>query len=134
THRAAANNPGCHILDCIGYVAFDRSFSIHGFAQHIHDTPQEALADRHLQQLARAAHLVSLLEFGVVPQHHHTNFSFIQVHRQTSDATAEVEHFVEHRVGKTFHPGHTITDLADYPNVLLASSNLTVFDLSFNFL
>src|SRR5204863_6667036 len=68
TDGLSPDNTGRDFFDRISDVTFDGSLPVNGLAQSIHDTAEESLANRHLQQLASATNLVTLVDLGVVPQ------------------------------------------------------------------
>ena len=96
--------------------------------------PSSALADRHLQELARRADLVALLELGVVAEDDHADLGLLEVERQAGDAVAEVEHLVQHHVRQPFDLGDAVADLADDTDGLPGSRGLDARNLRFDFL
>src|SRR5262249_27774816 len=66
SNRPPLNDARGEFLDGIRDVTLNGAIAIQRLSQRIHDTPEKALADRYLQQLARSADLVSLPELCVV--------------------------------------------------------------------
>ena len=118
----AADDAGRELLDRIGDVARDRPLPVQRLAERVDDASQQALADRDLQQLARRADLVALLELRVVAEDDDADFGLVQVQRQAGDAVAEVEHLVEHDIAEAFDLGDAVADLADDADGLLGQS------------
>jgi hypothetical protein len=126
--------PGGGLLHRIGGVGLDRPFAVERLAERVHHAPEQALAHRHLQQLAGATDLVALLELRVVPQDDHADLGLVEVEREAGDAVAQVDHLVEHRVGQALDAGHAVADLPDHADALLGGVRLRARDLGFDFL
>ena len=74
-----------------------------GSPERVDHAAEQPLADRHLEKLAGGADFVAFLELGVIADDDGADFGFFQVQRDPGDALSEVEHFIEHCVGQTFH-------------------------------
>src|SRR6516164_9463314 len=126
------DNSRSKFFDRIRDIGFDWSFAIDWLAEHVHDSSQQTFADGDLQQLARCPNFVPFFKLCVIAKNDDANFGFIQVQRNPSDAVAEIEHFVDHRVRKAFNSCDTVTDLADDPYVLLGRDCRSRRNFSFN--
>src|SRR6516162_8988823 len=131
-YGSALDNSRRKFFDRIRDIGFNPSFAIDGFAEHVHDPSQQTSADGDLQQLARCPNFVPFFKLCVIAKNDYANFSFIQIQRNPSDAVTEIEHFVDHRVRKTFNSCDTVADLADDPYVLLGRRCRSRRNFSFN--
>ena len=131
--RTAPDDPGRQLLDRIRDLARNRAFPVQRLAERVDDAAKEALADRHLQQLAGRPHLAAFRELGVVAEHDHADFGFVEVQGQAGDAVAEVEHLVQHDVGEPLDLGHAVTNLADHAHRLPGRRRFGSGDLGFDF-
>ena len=86
-----------------------------------------------MQQIARRANLLAFFELGVVAHDHHSDLSLIEVQRETGDAMAKIDHFVEHCIAETFDSRHAVADLADDANILFGGRGFRSNNLRFNF-
>ena len=121
-------------FDRIRDVALDRAFAVQRLAEGIDDAAQQAFADRHLEQFAGGADLVTFLDAGVIAENDRAHLGFFEVQRQAGDAVAEIKHLVEHRVGQALNLGHAVADFADNADVLFGRRGLGARNLGFNFL
>jgi hypothetical protein len=117
------------LLHGIGHVAGDGSLAVDGLAECGDDAPEQALADRYLQQLSRGFDFVAFFEAGVVAEDDHTNLGLLEAERQARDAATEVEHLVQHHVTQAFDLGHAVADLTDDTDVLLDRRGFRARDL-----
>ena len=132
--RAAADDPRRQLLHGIGRVALNRALAVERFAQGVDDPPQQPLADRHLQQLARGVDFVAFLQLGVVAEDDDADLGLVEVQRQAGDALAEVEHLVQHDVGQALDPGDAVANLANDADGSFAGRGFRARDLGFDFL
>ena len=130
----APDDAGGDFFDGISEFSFDRPFAIHWLAEGVHDTAQHGFAYGHLEQFASSANFAALRDLGVIAQNDRADLGFFKIQREADDAVAEVEHFIEHRVGQAFDFGHAVADLADGADVLLCRSGFDPRDLGFNLL
>ncbi len=133
-HGLALDDARGDFLHRVGRVALNRSFAVQGPAQGIDYAAQQALAHRHLQELARRPNLVAFLDLRIVAQDDGAYVGFLEIQRQPNDAFAEIEHLVQHRIGQTFNPRDAVADLADDADILAGGGGLDAGDLGFNFL
>ena len=117
--RAPADDPGRELFDGIRRVARDRALAVERRAERVDDASEQALADRDLQQLARAADLVAFLERRVVAEDDDADFGLVERQREAGDAVTEIDHLVQHHVRQPFDSGDAVADLADRPDALL---------------
>src|SRR6185436_2856638 len=52
---------------------------LHGFAQHVHDAPEQTLAHGHLQELTGGTPFVAFFELGVISKNNHADFSLFEI-------------------------------------------------------
>ena len=129
-----ADDPGRDLFNRIRDVARDRALAVDRFAEGVDDAAEEALADRHREQLARCLDLAAFLELRVVAEDDDADLGFFEVQRQADDALPEVEHLVQHHVAEPFDLGDAVADLADDADGLLRGCGLGAGDLRFDFL
>ena len=95
----------------------------------VDDASDELLAAGDAQQLARPAHLVSLLDLEVVAEDHDADGVFLEVEDQTSHAAWKFDHFTRHRRRQPVTAGNAVADFehaADLAGLHLAAK---VFNL-----
>src|SRR5262249_53950462 len=132
-HWASPNDPGSDLLNRVEHFTRNRTLAIQGFSQSIYDPPQQSHAYGYLQQLAGGADFIAFLKKGVVAQDDHSDFCFLEIKRQASDAVAQVQHFVEHCVRKPLDSRDAISDFANHADVSLSGGWLDARNLSFDF-
>ena len=130
--RTPADDPGRDLLDRVRRVAGNRPLAVERLAERVHDTPEQALADRDLQQLARPLHLVAFLELRVVAEDDDADFGFVEGQGEAGDAVPEIDHLVQHHVREPFDLGDAVADLADRPHALFREGGLRARDLRFD--
>ena len=130
--RPPTADAGRDLLNRIGRVTPDRTFAVYGLPKHVHDPPQQALAHRHLQELAGGASFVTFLEVGVIAKDDHADFGLFEIQDQAGDAVAQVDHLVEHGVAQAFDLGDAIAELADAAHILLGGRSPRARKLRFN--
>ena len=95
---------------------------------------ENSLAYRNGEQLASGAALIAFLYGTVVAQKHNADFALFKVQGDARHAIGEIDHFVERNIGKAFHLGHAVTDLADGADIGFFDGCRDVGDLLFEFL
>ena len=130
----ALDDPGRELLHRIGGVADDGALPIERFTERVDDTPQQPLADRHLQQLPRRVDFVAFLQLRVVAKNDDADLGLVEVQCQAGDALAEVEHLVQHDIGQAFDLGDAVANLADDADRLFAGRGFRARNLGFDFL
>jgi hypothetical protein len=79
-------------------------------------------------------HSEAFLDGGVVAEQHDADFAFLKVEGHAGDAATEVDHLVEHDVGKSFDFANAVADLADGADVGFFDGRSDSGDLLFEFL
>jgi hypothetical protein len=74
------------------------------------------------------------LDRGVVAEQHDADFAFLKVEGHAGDAAAELDHFVEHDVGKPFDFADAVADLTDGADIGFFDGGGDSGDLLFEFL
>jgi hypothetical protein len=95
----------------------ERAFSVDRNPQRIDHATDELLADRHLQQPARRAHLVALVEVAVVAQDDGADLVLLEVQRKAVSLVRKFEQLAGHRVLKAVDLRDAVTGGDDTPDV-----------------
>src|SRR5204862_3601102 len=103
-------------------------------AKRVHHAAEEALADGHLQQLARAAHFVAFFNGGVIAQNDDADLAFLEAQRDAGHAVAEIEHLVQHGLAQAFDARDAVADFTDDADALPDTVDLRTGEALLDFL
>ena len=134
THRPALDDSRGEFFDRVRDVTRNGAFRIQRLTERVDDAAQQALANRHLQQLPRRTDFVSLLKLCVVAENDHADLGLVEIQREAGNAAAEVEHFVQHHIGEALDAGDAVANLANHADTLFDGRCLQTSDLGFDFL
>ena len=121
-HRLARDDAGRLDVDAaaLGDVG-ERALAVDRLAQRVDDAAQQALAHRHVDDLAQAADLVALGDLGVVAEDHDADVVALQVERHALDAGGgELDHLAGLDLVEAEDAGDAVADaqhLADVGDV-----------------
>ncbi len=87
-------------LEGAAALGLDLAHAVDRDAQRVDDATQELVADGHREDLARAAHGLSLLDPLEVTEHDDTDLAGVEVQGQAAGAVLELEELVGHGGGK----------------------------------
>src|SRR5690606_34274702 len=111
---------GLHV-DAATLGELDRALAVDRLAQRVDDAAQQALADRHVHDLAQAAHVVALGDGGVRAEDHGADVVALQVQGHALHAgLGELDHFTRLDVVQAVDARDAVADrqhLADVGNV-----------------
>ena len=114
--RLPDDDAGRHHLDLAGGRRLDRPPAVHRAAERVDHAAQHGGAGGHLEQPARPADLVALLQLEVVAEDRRTDVVLLQVEHQPRHGLAgflrrELEHLARHRRLKAVDAGDAVADL-----------------------
>ena len=94
---------GCRAFHGPEAVVLNGALAVHRAAQGVHYAAAHSLAHGHLNDVARPAHGVALLNGGEVAQQHHAHIVLVQVHHHAPEASLKLQHFPGHHIGQARH-------------------------------
>ncbi len=98
-------------VDAAALGELDRALAVDRLAQRVDDAAQQALADRHVDDLAQAAHVVALGDGGVGAEDHGAHIVAFQVQGHALDAgLGEFDHFAGLDIVQTVDAGDAVAD------------------------
>ena len=112
----------------------DLALAVDRLAERVDHAAEQRFADRNGEELAGGAAFGAFLDGRVVAEQHDADFAFLEVEGHAGDAAAEIDHLVEHDVGKAFDLGDAVADLADDADVGFFDRGGDSGDLLFEFL
>src|SRR5690606_23650899 len=120
-HRLAGDDArGLHV-DAATLGELDRALAVDRLAQRVDDAAQQALADRHVHDLAQAADLIALGDGGVGAEDHRADVVALEVQGHALHAgLGELDHFTRLDVVQAVDARDAVADrqhLADVGNV-----------------
>src|SRR5438552_15983260 len=95
----------------------------------MHDSPDECLADRRLDDPACRADLAAFDDAGVVPEDDRAHRVLLEVEGEAEDIAPEVEELGGHAVGKAVDAGDAVSDLDHGADVDGLGFSFEAFDL-----
>ena len=99
-HRLTLQHGGRLQLQGAVVVGDDVTEAVDRLAERVDDATEEAVADRHGQDLARPADLLALFDLVVVTEDDRTDVADLEVQRDAEDAAGELEQLVGHRAAE----------------------------------
>ena len=147
-HRVDRHDPGLHgdrngfplddagsdFLHRVARGGGDLAFAVDRGAEGVDDSAEEGLADGDGKELAGGAAGCALGDRCVIAKEDDADFAFLKVERHAGHAAVELDHFIEHDVGKAFDDGDAVTDLADRAGVGFLNARANAGDLCFDVL
>src|SRR5690606_20554348 len=109
-HRLARKNARRLDVDAHHLVALDRALAVDRIAESVHDAAEKALADRNLDDRARALDRVAFLDAAVVAENNDTDVIGFEVQGHALHAARKLDHFAGLDVVETVDAGNTVTD------------------------
>ena len=87
-------------------------------AERVDHPAEEAVADRHREDLAGAVHRLALVDALLLAEDDHADLADVQVQGQAQRAVLEPEQLVGHRRGQPLDAGDAVTGLGDRADLL----------------
>jgi hypothetical protein len=112
-HEIALDDRRRGALDRQARLGLDGALAVERSAERIHDPSQQRLADRHLDDLAGAEHLVTRLDIGRGVQKDAADQVRVQDPREPDLAACEPQHFVQPHIAQPRDHRHAIADVLD---------------------
>ena len=109
-HRFARQDARRLHVDAHLLVELDRALAVDGVAERVDDAAQEALADRHLDDGARALDGVAFLDGAVVAEDHDADVVGLEIQRHAADATGELDHLARLHVVEAVDARDAVAD------------------------
>ena len=95
----------------------DLALAVERVAQRVDDPAEEAVADRHREDLAGTADRLALLDAAELAEHDGADLADVEVQRQAEGAVLELEQLVGHRGGQALDARDAVTGLGDVPDL-----------------
>ena len=100
-------------------VGLDRPLAVDRFAERVDDAAEQALADRHLDDGARALDGLAFLDLAVGAEDHDADIVAFEIERHAFHAALELDHLAGLHVVEAVDAGDAVADrqhLADFGN------------------
>src|SRR5581483_2604631 len=131
-HGLAVDNAGRQALQRNELFSANRALVIDGLSERIDDPADEAFPDRHAHDASCALYLVAFLDLGIVPEQHHADLVFFQVHREPCDIVREGKQFSGHHLIEAVNAGYTVAQRNNRSYFVDRNLRLVVLDLLAN--
>ena len=112
-HRLAAGNVGRYPLHGHDLLGLDGPLAVEGITQGIDHPPDKGLAHRHLGDTPRAAHLVPLLDGGIIAHDNSGDAIFFQVQGNAHDVIGKLQQLVIFSRRQPVNAGDAVANLDD---------------------
>ena len=96
----------------------DLALAVDRVAERVDDAAEEAVADRHREDVAGAADRLALLDAGRVAEDDGADLAGVEVEREAEHAALELEQLVGHRGVQALDAGDAVADLGDGADLL----------------
>ena len=126
-HRFARDDAGRFDVDARLVVGLDRPLAVDRIAERVDDAAEQALADRHLDDGARALDGLAFLDLAVGAEDHDADIVAFEVERHAAHAALELDHLAGLHIVETVDAGDAVADrqhLADFRNLGLLAEIL----------
>ena len=112
-HGLAADDAGRLDLHAARLHVGERTAAVDGLAERVDDAAEQAVADRHGEDVAGGPHDLALFDVVDLAEHHGADRVLVEVERQAERAALELEQLVDGGVGQARDAGDAVTDLDD---------------------
>src|SRR4051794_32826105 len=130
-HGFAWDNAGRLDVHALALGCLDRALAVDGIAERVHNTPEQAFADRHVHDGAGALDGLPFLDLAVLTEDHDADVVGLEIERHTAHAVLELDHLAGLHIVEAVDTGDTVTDrehLADLGDLRLLTE---ILDLLF---
>ena len=130
-HRFARNDAGRLDVDARARVGLDRPLAVDRIAERIDHAAEQALADRNLDDGARALDGLAFLDLAVGAEDHDADIVGFEIERHAAHAALELDHLAGLHVVEAVDAGDAVADrqhLADFGDFRLLAE---ILDLLF---
>ena len=108
-------------------LGLDRPLAVDGIAERVDHAAEQALADRHVHDGARALDGLALLDLAVVAEDHDADIVGLEIERHAAHAVLELDHLAGLHVVEAVDAGDAVADrqhLADFGDLGLLAEVL----------
>ncbi len=122
-HRLAFGDAWRGSFDVAELGRHDRALAIERIAKRVNHAADHGIADRHGEELAEGADLVTFVDRQIVAEDGNADAILFQVEHDAADARGELDHFAAHRARQAIDAGHAVAYFehrADFADVDLA--------------
>src|SRR5262249_22451218 len=116
-HRFARNDAGRLDVDAFALARFDRALAVDRVAERVDHTAEQALADRNVDDRARAFDGLPFLDLAVLAEDHDADIVDLEVERHPADAVLELDHFAGLNVVESVDPIAAVADRETPPDL-----------------
>src|SRR5262249_50027478 len=109
-HRFARNDAGRLDVDALALARFDRTPAVDRVAERVDHAAEQALADRNVDDGARAFYRLPFLNLAVLAEDHDADVVDLEVERHPADAVLELDHFAGLDVVESVDPSDAVAD------------------------
>src|SRR6185436_559718 len=126
-HGLPRDDAGRLDVDAHPFLGLDRALAVDRIAERVDDAAEQALADRNVDDGARALDGLAFLDLAVVAKDHDADVVDLEVERHAADAVLELDHLAGLHVVETVDAGDAVADrqhLADFGDFRLLAEIL----------
>ena len=98
------------VVDAAALGGHDRALAVDGVAERVDDAAEQALADRHIHDGARALHGLAFGDLAVGAEHHDADVVGLEVEGHAAHAALEFDHFTGLDIVEAMDAGDTVAD------------------------
>ena len=109
-HRLARNDARRLDVDAAALVGLDRALAVDRIAERVDHAAEQALADRHVDDGARALDGLAFLDLAVVAEDHDADVVDFEVERHAAHAVLELDHLAGLHVVEAVDAGDAVAD------------------------
>ncbi len=128
-HRLALDDARRLELDRTELVALDRAAVVERVAERVDHAPEQRLADGDLNDLARAADGVALLDEDVLAEQHDADVVLLEVEGEADDVVGQLDHLERDARVEAVHARDPVADLEDGADLLDVHGPRELLDL-----
>ena len=130
-HRLARNDAGRLHVDARALVGLDRALAVDRIAERIDHAAEQALADRHVHDRARALDGLAFLDLAVVAEDHDADVVGFEIERHAAHAVLELDHLAGLDVVEAVDARDAVTDREHLPDFRDLGLLAEILDLLF---
>src|SRR5215213_3836468 len=127
----ARNDAGSLHVHAAALGGHDRTLAVDGVAERVDDAAEQALADRHVHDGARALHGLAFGDLAVGAEHHDADIVGLEVEGHALHARLELHHLTGLDIVEAVATGDAVTHGQDLPDFGDFSLGAEVLDLLF---
>ena len=131
-HALAFDDAGRVVLDGPVFLCVHGALAVHGLAQGVDHTADQAFANGNGNHMARALDHIAFFDVLVVAQHDHGDAVFLQIQGHAVGAVGKLHQLVGHALIQTAHTRDAVADHDRGADIILCDAVFIMLDLLFD--